>query len=129
MTTPIAPRIAGTPSGALVASGVSRMIAYLSHPDAAAEFSKWSGDRMTVCLRNAIRDLAFTGPANLDVRESAVQYGITLGLALADRILTDPSSVYSGLFGTQVQQGTALPQPDYETTFEDVLDGQGRIDT
>ncbi len=126
MTNPALTRAGGSGSGALVDSGVDRLRRYLNSAGAAETFAKWANEPMTAYMRAALQSLAATGPVHLDVNETAVQYGITIGLSLAAQLVTDPSAVYPELF-TGVSAETVsvhLPDPDYGTAIEDVLDNK-----
>lgn len=123
MTTPAAVRVAGAQKDGYVATGgVTALRRMLLPAAAASEFRKWSEDRITVLVRDALRDMALNGPTHVAAQDAAVQYGVTAGLALALQLVTDPSLVYPELFTGVVARQPASPVPDYGTSIGDMLD-------
>ena len=78
---------------------------------------------MTKLVLSAVRDLAVNGPLSLDVKETAVQYGVTSGLNLAAQLMDDPSVVFPELFTGIGSSPKRLPEENYETSVQDMLAG------
>lgn len=128
MTTPAAARVAaGQRDGYVAQGGVSALRAMLLDTKAATEFKEWSEQRMTRLVRDALRDLALSGPLHVGSSDVAMQYGVTSGLALALQLVTDPSLVYPELFTGVSAKPKPVPAPDYGTSISDLLDtGKGK---
>ena len=118
MTTPGAIRVpmSGHEGLAAPASGVLALRRHLSRAEMLDTFRKWADDP-------AVRDLAVNGPLSLDVKETAVQYGVTSGLNLAAQLMDDPSVVFPELFTGIDSSSRSLPEENYETSVQDMLAG------
>lgn len=82
-----------------------------------AEFLDWSGSPFGKLAVGAIRDLALWGPVSTEDADVAVQYGVTIGLSLAARLLEDPSAVMP-----PEQPAQAVPAMDFKVSADDALD-------
>ena len=125
MTTPGAIRVpvSGHEGLAAPASGVLALRRHLSRAETLDTFRKWADDPMTKLVLSAVRDLAVNGPLSLDVKETAVQYGVTSGLNLAAQLMDDPSVVFPELFTGIGSSPKRLPEENYETSVQDMLSG------
>ncbi len=125
MTTPGAIRVpaSGHEGLATPASGVLALRRSLSGTEMLGAFRKWAEDPMTKLILSAVRDLAVNGPLALDVKETAVQYGVTAGLNLAAQLMDDPSVVFPELFVGIDSSSQALPEENYETSVGTMLTG------
>lgn len=124
MTSPTAQRTAGR-SGYVAKGGTVALREMFLPVASAAEFAKWSEDRTTSLVRDALRDMALNGPLSVDAHDAAVQYGVTVGLNLAVQLMTDPSLVYPELFtGVAASALKPLGQPDYATGAGSLLDNR-----
>ena len=125
MTTPGAIRVpmSGHEGLAAPASGVLALRRHLSRAEMLDTFRKWADDPMTKLVLSAVRDLAVSGPLSLDVKEVAVQYGVTSGLNLAAQLMDDPSVVFPELFTGIGSSSGRLPEENYETSVQDMLAG------
>ena len=125
MTTPGAIRVpmSGHEGLAAPASGVLALRRHLSRAEMLDTFRKWADDPMTKLVLSAVRDLAVNGPLSLDVKEMAVQYGVTAGLNLAAQLMDDPSVVFPELFTGIGSSSGRLPEENYETSVQDMLAG------
>lgn len=125
MTTPGAIRVpmSGHEGLAAPASGVLALRRHLSRAEMLDTFRKWADDPMTKLVLSAVRDLAVNGPLSLDVKEMAVQYGVTSGLNLAAQLMDDPSVVFPELFTGIGSSSGRLPEENYETSVQDMLAG------
>ena len=125
MTTPGAIRVptSGHEGLATPASGVLALRRTLSRAEMLDAFRKWAEDPMTKLVLSAVRDLATNGPLSFDVKETAVQYGVTSGLNLAAQLMDDPSVVYPELFTGIDSSSMRLPEENYETSTDEMLTG------
>ena len=125
MTTPGAIRVpmSGHEGLAAPASGVLALRRHLSRAEMLDTFRKWADDPMTKLVLSAVRDLAVNGPLLLDVKETAVQYGVASGLNLAAQLMDDPSVVFPELFTGIGSSPKRLPEENYETSVQDMLAG------
>ena len=125
MTTPGAIRVpmSGHEGLAAPASGVLALRRHLSRAEMLDTFRKWADDPMTKLVLSAVRDLAVNGPLSFDVKETAVQYGVTSGLNLAAQLMDDPSVVFPELFTGIGSSSGRLPEENYETSVQDMLAG------
>ena len=125
MTTPGAIRVpvSGHEGLAAPASGVLALRRHLSRAETLDTFRKWADDPMTKLVLSAVRDLAVNGPLSLDVKETAVRYGVTSGLNLAAQLMDDPSVVFPELFTGIDSASRRLPEENYETSVQDMLAG------
>lgn len=125
MTTPGAIRVpmSGREGLATPASGVLALRRTLSQSVMLDAFRKWADDPMTKLVLAAVRDLSVNGPVNLDVKETAVQYGVTAGLNLAAQLMDDPSVVFPELFTGIDSSSVTLPEENYETSVGIMLTG------
>ena len=125
MTTPGAIRVpmSGHEGLAAPASGVLALRRHLSRAEMLDTFRKWADDPMTKLVLSAVRDLAVNGPLSLDVKETAVQYGVASGLNLAAQLMDDPSVVFPELFTGIGSSPNRLPEENYETSVQDMLAG------
>ena len=100
MDSPVATRMAAqSPGGLLGPSGVANFRRLYSGQDKAEPFHQWASLTGTRLLRDALRDIALHTPPGLTgVEDPLVQYGMSLGLSLAARLMEDPSSVFPELF-------------------------------
>lgn len=90
----------------------------VSEDRALSEYLDWSKQPFGQLIVGALRDLALWGPpATLDT-DTSVQYGVSVGLALAARLIEDPSAVIH----RRVPQQVAPPQ-SFATSVDDALDG------
>lgn len=115
---PVDERLASqSPDGVIVPSGVATMRRRLADPKAAEPFLNWSNQSETKLVRDALRDLALHGPVGManPPTDTLIQYGMSLGLQLAEQLISDPSLVFPEAFRGQAP--SALPQAP-EATFD-----------
>ena len=94
-----------------------RLRAVVRDEKALAEFLDWSGSPFGKLAVGALRDLALWGPVSTVDSDVAVQYGVTVGLSLAARLLEDPSGV--------MPPDHAVPKPpdmNFSVSADDALD-------
>jgi hypothetical protein len=89
----------------------------VSEDRALSEYLDWSKQPFGQLIVGALRDLALWGPPATLGSETAVQHGVTIGLALAARLIEDPSAVIH----RRIQQQSAPPQ-SFATSVDDALD-------
>ena len=94
-----------------------RLQAVVRDEKALAEFLDWSGSPFGRLAVGALRDLALWGPVSTEESDVAVQYGVTVGLSLAARLLEDPSAVMP-----QERQPAPAPSMDFQVSANDALD-------
>ena len=100
MDNPVATRLAAQrPGGVLGPSGIAHFRELYAGQDKAEKFNEWANLTGTKLLRDALHDLALHAPPMLATSDDyLVQYGMSLGLSLAARLVEDPSSVFPELF-------------------------------
>lgn len=100
---------AGSGAGVVAQSPVARLRSVLGEP-AAGEYNDWVQSRFGKLVVAALRHLALHGPARFSDASVPVQHGITLGLSFAADLLSDPSSVVSGVFAPPRPAAPAAPE-------------------
>ena len=94
-----------------------RLQAVVRDDKSLAEFLDWSDSPFGRLAVGALRDLALWGPVSSEDADTAVQYGVTVGLSLAARLLEDPSAVMP-----QERKPTQSPSMDFQVSADDALD-------
>ena len=94
-----------------------RLQAVVRDDKALAEFLDWSGSPFGRLAVGALRDLALWGPVSTEEADVSVQYGVTVGLSLAARLLEDPSAVMP-----QDRKPVQSPSMDFQVSANDALD-------
>lgn len=117
---------AGRGSGVVAGSPVDRLVDALRGEGLAAEYTEWSSTRFGRLVVSALRHLALHGPTHYASIDSVpVQYGLSLGLSLAADILTDPSSVFPGVFLQKPISVADAFSPAYSTSPDELIDQTG----
>lgn len=115
----VAASAADASSGHIVQTGVDRLKAALHGH--ASEFADWRREPMTRVVLGALQCAFVHPPAGLAGDSALVQYGVTQGLAYAMQLLTDPSTLWPGVFGGGVATTPDLPEMDFETSLDEAL--------
>jgi len=97
------------------ANGIERLIAATGPQSDPARFYEWRQSEITQVMIAALAELSFNPPVVLPPDAMTLQYGITLGLQLAERILRDPTSMFPHLFAGPARD---MPASDYPTTAD-----------
>lgn len=82
-----------------------------------AEYLDWSASPFGRLAVGALRDLALWGPVAVQATDVAVQYGVSIGLSLAARLLEDPSAVMP-----PEREERKLPDMNFAVSPSDALD-------
>lgn len=101
MTTPASARVAAGCSPAACPSIALLRKTLSSGKEAEDGFREWRRHPYTVAFVNALAELVDTPPAMTGgtvTEQILVQYGVTSGLALALKLLTQPNRVYPEVF-------------------------------
>lgn len=121
---PVDQRLASqTPDGIIVPSGVATFRRRLADPASAEPYFNWSNQTETKLVRDALRDLALHGPVGManPPTDTLIQYGMSLGLQLAEQLISDPSLVFPEAFrGRAPQQAPEVPAATFDTRPEDI---------
>lgn len=115
----VAASAAGAPSGHVVQTGVDRLKTALHGH--ASEFADWRREPMTRAVLSALQCAFVHPPAGLMGDSALVQYGVTQGLAYAMQLLTDPSTLWPGVFGDSAVAVSDMPEMDFETSLDEAL--------
>lgn len=122
---PLDQRVASQqPDGLVAPSGVATMRRRLSDPKALEPFFAWANLPESKLVREAVRDLALHGPVGMadPPTDTLVQYGMTLGLMLAEQLMADPSLVFPEAFrGRAPSVLPEAPDATFETRPEDTV--------
>lgn len=120
-TTPGAARLAAyRPDGEILRSGVATMLETLASDGGKELFRVWAEHPFTRMIVSALDDMAVNLPPVSGSDEVLVQYGVTQGVMLARRLLSDPSHLFPHVFTPSV--GMVLPEDDYTQQVDDVAD-------
>lgn len=107
---------AGAAAGAK-APPLRRLQDVVGDDKALAEFLDWSSGPFGRLVVGALRDLALWGPPATAGTDTSVQYGVTIGLSLAARLLDDPSAVIG-----RPEPPRRAPDMDFTASTADALD-------
>ena len=101
MTDPVSDRV----SAAMAASGtpVGTFVREFGFAASRASFDEWARHPVTVKVSEALAEMALRAPSFVPAQDASVQYGITLGLAMARQMMAAPETVLPGLFRTEEQ--------------------------
>lgn len=113
--------VSGSPSGYIAPSGTQ---AFKSALDGnASAFVAWRRDPMTRKVLGAVQDAVLHLPNGLSNDDRLVQYGMTQGLVYAMQLMTDPSTLWPGVFGkgTEGESPVTMPMMDFDTSLDDVV--------
>lgn len=120
---PVKNRIAvQAPEGVIRTSGVPAFRKRYMSPASAEHFFNWAEQAETKLAVDALRDLSLNGPVGMQnpPQDALIQYGMSLGLALAAQLLTDPTLVFPELFRGNPVVLPGAPEPDYEAEPEEI---------
>ena len=121
MATPVQSRVASAGrQGYFGVSGLRDFRDFFTPEEMASVFYEWRTLPVTVKMVRALQDLALSSPSipGLSAQDVPVQYGITLGIALAVQLLSDPSQIVTGLFGSRPQDSAGMPPESFEEASE-----------
>lgn len=93
--------------------GLASLEAVLAGPQADV-CATWAGQPLTRMVAEALDDLALNPPPVTGQDEILVQYGMTLGLTLARRLVSDPASVLAP------PQGQGQVSDDYDQPLDSI---------
>ena len=127
METPADTRIrtvSSSPSGHISPSGMDEYKKALKGN--ASVFLDWRRNPMTRKVLHAISDAALHLPNELSNEDRLVQYGMTQGLVFALQLISDPSTVWPGVFGKNTNEVAQVTMPlmDFDTSIDDVMSQQ-----
>ena len=91
MAAPAESRTSSAAPAAQLRRGLGSLYDVLTGPNASVART-WAGQPMTQIVAAALADLALSPPPVSGSSEILVQYGVSQGLALARRMLTDPEA-------------------------------------
>lgn len=91
-------------SDATANPAVARLRTVLSSgKDAEEGFRNWRSDGYTRLFASALQELAdsppFTGKAESDINQILIQTGMTMGLSMALKLITQPKRLFPEIFG------------------------------
>jgi hypothetical protein len=96
--------------GVHVPNGIERLMAATGPQSNPVHLQEWHQSGITKVMIGALSELAFNPPVVLPPDAMTLQYGITLGLQLAERMLRDPTSLFPHLF---IPAAPEMPASDY----------------
>lgn len=115
MADPVGDRVAASGRvGAFGIGGVEDLRRFYRPAAMAAAHYDWRTLPVSVKMIRALRDLALSLPHTAAPADTAVQYGMTLGLTLAANLLDDPALVLRGLFGEAKPEERDMPEETFE---------------
>lgn len=121
---PVDQRLASqSPDGILVPSGVATFRRRLADPSAMEPYFNWTNLQETKLVRDALRDLALHGPVGManPPQDTLIQYGMSLGLQLAEQLISDPSLVFPEAFRKRTDiVAPEVPDATFDTNPEDI---------
>lgn len=92
----------------------------VADPPSLDEYFEWADRPFGKLIVASLRDLALWGAPSASGADVAVQHGMALGLALAARLIEDPTSVMP------LQSGPpTAPSMDFSVSPSDMLDSTG----
>lgn len=107
---------AGAAAG-VVAPPLRRLRDVAADSKSLAEYLDWAATPFGKLAVGALRDLAIWGPPATSGSDAAIQYGVTIGLSLAARILEDPTAVIR-----VPQPSSPAPDMNFSVSPADALD-------
>ena len=111
------------PEGVIRSSGVPAFRKRYSDPSSAEPFFVWSNQMETKLAADALRDLSLNGPLGMQnpPQDALIQYGMSLGLALAAQLLSDPTLVFPELFRGRPAAMPESVDADYSASPETTI--------
>lgn len=116
-------RVAGAVTGAEPGARkppLRRLADVVADASSLDEYFEWADRPFGRLMVASLRDLALWGSPAAEGADVAVQHGMSLGLALAARLLEDPTSVMPPR-----QSQAPAPSMDYKLSPEDFLEKTG----